>query len=483
MSRYTWWALAVIAAATLFRLSYSTHLELVGDEAYYWLWSRRLDICYLDKGPVIAWFIALGTTWFGQTVFGIRFFAVMLAAGTGLVLYWLCKRMFSDRVAFWTVLVGACVPLFAVGATLMTIDTVYVFFWTLAAATFWEAIQSDRWIAWLATGVLIGLGLLSKYTAAFELISFLLFCCWHGPSRRYLWNGRFFLVIVVAGLFLVPVIYWNVQHHWPTSQFLVHRGALDEQFHLRPLDVLSFLAQQAGVISPILFVGMLLAVFNGSYPGTERAAVLYAKSLFLPLFLAYFLLSWQRAGQANWTAAAYVGAMMLVAARFSQPKTWGARLAMIAAISVAVGETAVLHETAWLHLPPRIDVLNRARGSRDLAAQVASLQLRTGAGFVIANKYMTASLLSFYLPGQPETFIPTSSAPFNQLVIWPTYEQVHPDEDALLVSDTSQIPSSLDSEFAEIHSLGEITTVSHGRTIGHYHVFVCRRQARTEAGS
>ena len=61
----------ILLAVTLYRLWYSTQLELVGDEAYYWLWSRRLDLAYLDKGPVIAWFIAAGTACFGQTSFGV----------------------------------------------------------------------------------------------------------------------------------------------------------------------------------------------------------------------------------------------------------------------------------------------------------------------------------------------------------------------------------------------------------------------------
>src|SRR5260370_7421519 len=83
-SRYARWAAAILVVGTIFRLWYSTHLELVGDEAYYWLWSRHPDICYLDKGPVIARFIWIGTALFGQTAFGIRFFAVLLASPTGL---------------------------------------------------------------------------------------------------------------------------------------------------------------------------------------------------------------------------------------------------------------------------------------------------------------------------------------------------------------------------------------------------------------
>src|SRR5260370_40147256 len=146
-SRYARWAAAILVVGTIFRLWYSTHLELVGDEAYYWLWSRHPDFCYLDKGPVIAWFISAGTALFGQTVFGIRFFATLLALGTGAGIFLLGRRLFSDRVAFWTVVLAALTPLFAVGATLMTIDTVYIFFWTFAALSFWQA-QDDTPLRW-----------------------------------------------------------------------------------------------------------------------------------------------------------------------------------------------------------------------------------------------------------------------------------------------------------------------------------------------
>ena len=92
-SRYARWAAAILLLGTIFRLWYSTHLELVGDEAYYWLWSRHPDICYLDKGPVIAWFISAGTALFGQTVFGIRFFATLLALGTGIGIFFLARAI------------------------------------------------------------------------------------------------------------------------------------------------------------------------------------------------------------------------------------------------------------------------------------------------------------------------------------------------------------------------------------------------------
>jgi len=144
-------------------------------------------------------------------------------------------------------------------------------------------------------------------------------------------------------------------------------------------------------------------------------------------------------------------------------------------LGVAFLETAVLHETSWLHLPGRLDPIDRARGSRDLAAQVNALQTSSGARVVIANKYMTAALLSFYLPGQPDTFMPVSSPPFNQLVLWPTYREKYPSDDAIYVSDSNRVPSSLQADFPDIQPIGEIHTSQDGRQVNRFYLFVGRR--------
>ena len=68
-----WGGILVIAA---YRLWFALHLGLVADEAYYWLWAKNLAASYRDKGPGIAWAIAFSTWLFGDTVLGIRFFAV-----------------------------------------------------------------------------------------------------------------------------------------------------------------------------------------------------------------------------------------------------------------------------------------------------------------------------------------------------------------------------------------------------------------------
>ena len=321
------------------------------------------------------------------------------------------------------------------------------------------------------------LSMLSKYTGAIELVSFVGFCAWHPPSRQHFRRLTLPAMLLVVGLFLIPVVFWNWQHGFPTSHFLVHRGALDERMHLRPLEVLSFLGQQAGVISPILFLALVISVCWPRFVPTPLVQTGYLVALFLPLFLIYLVLSFQKASQANWAAAAYVSGLILIAAKWSEAVRiypW-ARWVVLTGLAIALLETALLHETSWLHLPGRLDPLDRARGSRDLAAQVSALQADSGARFVIANKYMTAALLSFYLPGQPETFMPVSSPPFNQLVLWPTYREKHPSEDAIYVSDANRVSPSLQADFPDIRPGVEIHTSQDGRQVSRFYLFVCRR--------
>ena len=91
---YTTALLISLLGLSLFRIYYITHgvIDLSPDEAHYWEWSRRLDLSYYSKGPMIAYLIALGTAIFGDNVFGIRVMAVVSSALSSIFLYLLGKN-------------------------------------------------------------------------------------------------------------------------------------------------------------------------------------------------------------------------------------------------------------------------------------------------------------------------------------------------------------------------------------------------------
>jgi len=488
-------ALGILAALTCFRFFYATSIELVADEAYYWLWSEHLDYCYYSKGPAIAWTIAAGTWLFGDTVFGIRFFAVLLSAGTGYFLYRLGRALFDAPTGFLALILAACVPLFAVGSVLMTIDPLSLFFWMLAALTFWRARDSDRWADWLLPGLWIGLGMLAKYTNIAELISFALFCLWSQPHRRHFRQPTFWTMTAVSLLSLTPPIIWNAGRNWITLQHLLDRGKLgpDDSFHLRPGEISQFLTEQLLVISPLLCLAIFATAFislkrflrNGKM--TDRLQEdpeacgpwKFLLCLFWPLPAFYMLLSLNEAGEANWTAPAYLAGLILLAAfwRAHVPPRSLKSVFLKTALVLAFIQTVLLHQTHWLPLTQWgiPDPLDRVRGHQALANEIARTQRETGATFLVARRYQTAALISFYHPDRPPVYIQHSNRIENQFSFWPSYDEFMTNElSALFICRGSEKPRpDFIESFSQVSLLKEQPKSFRGRTIGIYRIFFC----------
>src|SRR3954465_5995367 len=168
----------IFAGVLLFGLvshvRYLTHdcpIDLSGDEAHYWDWSRHLDISYYSKGPMVAWLIRASCSMFGDTMPAVRFPALLLAVGSSICTYWLTLRLFkSDRIALGAVLLNHLVPMFVAGSVLMTIDPPFFFSWGLATCFAVKAIFDEKKWAWIAMGIAIGLGFWAKFTELYWLV-------------------------------------------------------------------------------------------------------------------------------------------------------------------------------------------------------------------------------------------------------------------------------------------------------------------------
>src|SRR5213076_2195384 len=213
-----------IVALTAIRLSMLATTDLSFDEAHYWMWSERLAPAYFSKGPGIAFAIRASTAVFGANEFGVRFFSPVLAAVTSLLLFYFARRLFGATAGLWAVIGLNATPIFNIGAVLMTIDALSIFFWVTAMFMFWLALESversQGWWYWPITGLLIGLVILCT----------------------------------------IPPIVWNAQHAWITLAHLRSRGSLERGFGFHPTEVLSFLAQHFIVYSPLLFLALVWGV-------------------------------------------------------------------------------------------------------------------------------------------------------------------------------------------------------------------------------
>ncbi len=476
-------AILVIAVTTVFRLFYGRWLPLLPDESYYFQWSRHLDASYFSKGPAVAYTIAAGTALFGGNNFGVRFFAVMLSAGTAWQMFLLARRWYDEVVALIAVLITNVVPLYALGSVVMTIDPLSAFFWVWAAHLFSRAIQEERLLDWLLTGFAVGCGFLAKYLNALELVAFLAFLLLVPSRRRLLLKPYFWWMLMVAVLCATPVFWWNWRHGWVSAGQLVQRGHLDGPFVLHYSTFLDFLALQSLVISPLLFLALLataaivLMSRIREKVALENEGELLLLLLFLPVFLMYAVLAWHLRGEPNWPAVSYLTLIILLAARWRQAfsvKT--PHPFIIAAFLFAWLQTLMMHDPEFLHLPPKMDPMGRVVGWSEIAAHLDDLRRQEGAPILIADAYKEASIFSFDMPEQPFIYTLRHSPPSNQYDFWPGYPTEAPAVALWITGETST--RALQHDFKEIGFVERIVVSFHGKPFREYTVYLCTNPPR-----
>jgi 4-amino-4-deoxy-L-arabinose transferase-like glycosyltransferase len=264
---------AFLIVLTVLRLVYIGRVELSPDEAQYYQWSQRLDWCYFSKGPGVAATIWASTSLFGPSEFGVRAFAPLLALGTSLLLYWLAKRIYDQRVATWTVVLLNFTPLFHAGGLIMTIDPLSIFFWSAALCTLWLALEKSPAFSlwWPLSGALIGLGFLCKWTNAAMLLSVLLLLLLTPRFRRELLRPGFYSMLLLFLPALIPIWIWQDRNDWPILHHLASRGGLETPWwQIGIPDFLKFVGSHFLAYSPLIFAAMLIALFVASKDSLPR---------------------------------------------------------------------------------------------------------------------------------------------------------------------------------------------------------------------
>src|SRR5579863_2175590 len=104
----------------------------------------------------------------------------------------------------------------------------------------------------------------------------------------------------------------------------------------------------------------------------------------------------------------------------------GSRPFIVTAFVFAWLQTLLMHDTGFLHLPPKMDPMGRTVGWSEIAAHLDDLRKEQQADVLIADAYKEACVFSFHLPGQPFIFALKHDPPSNQYDFWPGYQTVAP---------------------------------------------------------
>lgn len=434
-------------------------INLSGDEAYQWIWSKHLALSYYSKPPGIAWIQFAGTSLWGDNDLGVRFFSPLFAA----ILSWMAMsflaREISGLVAFWLLLAVNAVPLLGAGSILMTIDPPLALCWTWALIAGWRAVQPEGQTRdWAETGLAMGLGFLCKYSAMYLIVCLGIFFWLWRPARRQLRKPGPWLA---AGIFLagtLPVVIWNAQHHWITVEHVAGNAGLHNQWRPTLEYFWEFWGSETALLNPVFFLAALWPAFAFWKFGRERPLMVYLFCMGWAVFFGHALYSFRERILPNWIAPAVPAMFMLAAIYWHERWQAGSRAVkpLLAAglvlgilMTAALYESSLIAKVAGAPLPGAMDPLHRVRGWNTAARLVETerekLETERTPAFIICDDYALTGECTFYSEVArkalalklPLVYCVDSETPESQFYFWPEYEYrpARAGEDAIYVVD------------------------------------------------
>ena len=394
---YLWLLLLIIALLQLYRIVLVGHLDLTLylDEAYYWEWAQQLDWGYYSKPPLIGWLIAATTAIWGDSVLAVKAGTLLLHPITALLLFILGQRLVDSATGFYTALLYLTTPALFLSGIMISTDVLLLLFWSAALLLFTDAISHGRWRDWLLLGVVCGLGLLSKYTMGIFAISALLFLLLSRDHRYWLLRREPYLTALLALLLLLPNVWWNWQHHFPTLYHTAEISHLAADQPLQWLELLEFQLGQLLVFGPIflpLFLYLVLTPSQGRYQPGRLLLLCFS----LPFLIIISLQALLGRANANWAVPAFIAATLLVVAwllRFNHHRWLWFGLLLNSAIGFGLYHYEAIANHLNIPLRHGNDPYLRLRGWPELAAQlIPHLDAEPAATLLVTGREPAAQL-------------------------------------------------------------------------------------------
>ncbi|MBN2894907.1 MAG: glycosyltransferase family 39 protein [Campylobacterales bacterium] len=393
---------AILLLFGLLSTFYNAYLPLHGDEAYYWVWSHRLQSGYFDHAPLLAWLIALSNL-ISESTWGVRLWAVLGMSGAGWYLYALTCKLSNPATALTALFIYLSVAMVHVGFTIITPDAALVLFWSMALFYGYRALFENHTPSFWLLGVALGLMMLGKYSAILFVFFLLLFALL--KRRDLLADRRVYGVALIALLIVSPMLWWNYRHEWISFLFQLQHGSAKAT----GVDFgrfLEYFGGQFGLFSPLfgLWLFYLLAK-QRAYFSDERRFYLALSALTPLLFFGYKSLF--SVLELNYTAPAYLGATVLLALHVKGHE----RL-----FKIALGIALAMSLTLRVLLLSHLEVVQERMYGYEAAIELLHSHAEADDAYY-GDHLTTAALLSYYLPNHPSARVGISSR-MSQYDLW-----------------------------------------------------------------
>lgn len=264
---------------------------MVGDEAYYWVWAKNLQLSYFDHPGMIAWLLALVQP-FGSFL-NDRWPIVLVSTSTLIVWALISSNEIKKQKLFITLL--GISPLVGFGSFFATPDAPLLLFWSLAFLFLIRILKFQKISDYCWLGISLGLGFCSKYHIVLFVMSLFVLLIAEKAWSRVRVQGVL-ATLIFGFLFSLPVLIWNMNNDFVSFKFQLQHGL--DQGSWDPAWTLDYILGQFILILPFAVVSL----FYKKPQKIENSAHFYFGFFPLLFFLAS---SFKGHVEMNWPIMAF----------------------------------------------------------------------------------------------------------------------------------------------------------------------------------
>jgi len=357
---YTRYIFLLMALSALVRGILANTIELGNDEVYYRLYALYPDWSHFDHPLMVGWVMQLFSF---NMLFTSELFLRMGSVVFGTVNLWLIFQIGStirdERTGFIAALLyTSSVYGFVITGIFILPDTPQSLFWLWGLLVMLKTFPGCTRVYenkknLIKLGIILGLGMLSKYTTVFLWGGIVLYLL--AFDRRWFRSPYLYLAMLATAILALPILIWNFQNDF--ISFTFHGDRVNMAGQSLRFDY--FLTEVIGEIAynnPINFGLILLAVIGAFRQkisaGKNHIRILLLMSL--PLIVTFLIFSLTRSTLPHWTAPGYTTLIPLAAVWLTEkpsknliPNSVKAALGLLALVLV-LGLAQI--KTGWIPL-------------------------------------------------------------------------------------------------------------------------------------
>ncbi len=257
-------------------------------------WGSNLDWGFNKHPPLSAFVVEVFYQIFGNQDWVFYFLSQVFVIITFFIIFKFSSEFFkSEKLAILSVLLLEGIFFYNYTTPEFNVNVCQLPFWALSVYYSWKCVNSENSKDYILLGLVIGLGILSKYLFLYLIISLKLFFVYLINKKIKKLTFNLFIPGFVALIVILPHIFWLFENNYSTITYGLQRtGGVGSFFDHISLPII-FLIKQLTLLIPFLLMSFFLIKkfkYNINFKDTKLVFLLFMTVVPIILVLATSLL-------------------------------------------------------------------------------------------------------------------------------------------------------------------------------------------------